>query len=120
MRCIGKKGASEQNQLKKAKEIEELLKKERKELESKVKLLLLGTGDSGKSTFLKQTSDEDAPQRRLQLARGHPVQNRAAGEPLDVHAEDPHERPGVCPQEAEGGQEGGAGGWLAGDVRGEH
>lgn len=34
--------------------IEEELKRERQANESKVKLLLLGTGDSGKSTFAKQ------------------------------------------------------------------
>jgi len=53
MRCW-RDSHSEQNQLKKAKEIEEELKKARRETDSKVKLLLLGTGDSGKSTFLKQ------------------------------------------------------------------
>eukprot|EP01124_Arcella_intermedia_P007050 TRINITY_DN14281_c0_g1_i2.p1 TRINITY_DN14281_c0_g1~~TRINITY_DN14281_c0_g1_i2.p1 ORF type:complete len:346 (+),score=56.44 TRINITY_DN14281_c0_g1_i2:76-1113(+) len=39
---------------KKSKLIEEQLKKERRQQDSKVKLLLLGTGDSGKSTFVKQ------------------------------------------------------------------
>jgi len=39
---------------KKGKEIEESLKKARKRAETRVKLLLLGTGDSGKSTFVKQ------------------------------------------------------------------
>jgi GTPase SAR1 family protein len=54
MRCFAKNGASEQAKIKKAKQIEEELKKARRDGEAKVKLLLLGTGDSGKSTFLKQ------------------------------------------------------------------
>lgn len=37
-----------------SKELEEQIKQERKDANRKVKLLLLGTGDSGKSTFLKQ------------------------------------------------------------------
>jgi GTPase SAR1 family protein len=39
---------------KRSKNIDEVLRKERRAAESKVKLLLLGTGDSGKSTFVKQ------------------------------------------------------------------
>jgi len=39
---------------KRSKQIESLINKERRATEAKVKLLLLGTGDSGKSTFLKQ------------------------------------------------------------------
>jgi len=39
---------------KRSKNIDAMLHKERRATESKVKLLLLGTGDSGKSTFVKQ------------------------------------------------------------------
>jgi len=42
---------------KRSKQIESLINKERRSTESKVKLLLLGTGDSGKSTFLKQNEN---------------------------------------------------------------
>jgi len=44
----------ELQEAKKTKEIDQYLKKERKLASRKVKLLLLGAGDSGKSTFLKQ------------------------------------------------------------------
>lgn len=39
---------------KRSKDLDETIKQERKDEVKKVKLLLLGTGDSGKSTFLKQ------------------------------------------------------------------
>eukprot|EP01123_Difflugia_compressa_P014586 TRINITY_DN775_c0_g3_i2.p1 TRINITY_DN775_c0_g3~~TRINITY_DN775_c0_g3_i2.p1 ORF type:complete len:347 (-),score=80.01 TRINITY_DN775_c0_g3_i2:244-1284(-) len=55
MLCCGETpGDYDEKAAKKTKEIEEELKKARKQAESKVKLLLLGTGDSGKSTFVKQ------------------------------------------------------------------
>jgi len=49
-----KKTPAEIAEDKKNKEIENILKDERKTKESKMKLLLLGTGDAGKSTFAKQ------------------------------------------------------------------
>jgi len=49
-----KKSPDELAEDKKNKEIENILKDERKSKESKMKLLLLGTGDAGKSTFAKQ------------------------------------------------------------------
>jgi len=49
-----KKSPEEIAEDKKNKEIENILKDERKTKESKMKLLLLGTGDAGKSTFAKQ------------------------------------------------------------------
>eukprot|EP01125_Pyxidicula_operculata_P010625 TRINITY_DN34_c0_g2_i2.p1 TRINITY_DN34_c0_g2~~TRINITY_DN34_c0_g2_i2.p1 ORF type:complete len:349 (-),score=88.31 TRINITY_DN34_c0_g2_i2:335-1381(-) len=52
--CVGERTEAEQHNQKRSKEIEEDLKRARKASESRVKLLLLGTGDSGKSTFVKQ------------------------------------------------------------------
>jgi len=55
MSCFNnKKSPEEIAEQKKNKEIENILKDERKTKESKMKLLLLGTGDAGKSTFAKQ------------------------------------------------------------------
>jgi len=54
MCCNTDKSEAEEQSSKKSKDIEDDLKKARKQTESKVKLLLLGTGDSGKSTFVKQ------------------------------------------------------------------
>jgi GTPase SAR1 family protein len=51
--ATGEKTEAEENAKKRAKQIDGMLKKERRATEA-VKLLLLGTGDSGKSTFLKQ------------------------------------------------------------------
>jgi len=52
--CCGERTEVEEQSAKKSKEIDEDLKRARKQADSKVKLLLLGTGDSGKSTFVKQ------------------------------------------------------------------
>jgi len=52
MRCFTKH--KQQSKAYKSQVIQEELKLVRKELESQVKILLLGTGDAGKSTFLKQ------------------------------------------------------------------
>jgi GTPase SAR1 family protein len=52
--CQGERSESEEIASKRSKNIDEILRKERRAAESKVKLLLLGTGDSGKSTFVKQ------------------------------------------------------------------
>lgn len=52
--CCGERSESDLRDARRAKEIEEQLKKDRKQAETRVKLLLLGTGDSGKSTFVKQ------------------------------------------------------------------
>jgi len=54
MLCCGEQPEPDEKTSKRSKEIEEELKKARRQAESKVKLLLLGTGDSGKSTFVKQ------------------------------------------------------------------
>jgi len=51
MRCFSK---NDQKQIAKSKYIDDQSRIIRKEAESRVKLLLLGTGDAGKSTFLKQ------------------------------------------------------------------
>jgi len=54
-RCCGEQTSEgDEKAAKRSKQIEEELKKVRRQAESKVKLLLLGTGDSGKSTFVKQ------------------------------------------------------------------
>jgi GTPase SAR1 family protein len=50
----GDRSEAEESANKKSKNIDSILHKERRATESKVKLLLLGTGDSGKSTFVKQ------------------------------------------------------------------
>jgi GTPase SAR1 family protein len=50
----GERTESEEIANKRSKQIDAILHKERRATESKVKLLLLGTGDSGKSTFVKQ------------------------------------------------------------------
>eukprot|EP01120_Amphizonella_sp_Union-15-10_P005988 TRINITY_DN1850_c0_g3_i4.p1 TRINITY_DN1850_c0_g3~~TRINITY_DN1850_c0_g3_i4.p1 ORF type:complete len:350 (+),score=69.39 TRINITY_DN1850_c0_g3_i4:81-1130(+) len=52
MSCCG--GGSDPDARKQSKGIETQLKKDRKQNECKVKLLLLGTGDAGKSTFARQ------------------------------------------------------------------
>jgi len=53
--CIqAERTESEEIANKRSKNIDAVLHKERRATESKVKLLLLGTGDSGKSTFVKQ------------------------------------------------------------------
>jgi len=53
--CTGKKRTSEEVvQYKKNQDIEKQLKEDRKVLGNKMRLLLLGTGDAGKSTFSKQ------------------------------------------------------------------
>jgi len=54
MMCCGERTETQEETAKRSKEIDEELKKARKFSDSKVKLLLLGTGDSGKSTFVKQ------------------------------------------------------------------
>jgi len=53
-RCTGERSESDVVNSKKAKEIDENLKRDKRLAETRVKLLLLGTGDSGKSTFVKQ------------------------------------------------------------------
>jgi len=50
--CGGKRGDLAQNKVNT--EIEKKLKEDRRKMGNKVRLLLLGTGDSGKSTFCKQ------------------------------------------------------------------
>jgi len=50
----GERTEAEEIANKRSKNIEAMLHKQRRATESKVKLLLLGTGDSGKSTFVKQ------------------------------------------------------------------
>jgi len=50
----GDRSEAEEIANKKSKVIDAVIHKERRATESKVKLLLLGTGDSGKSTFVKQ------------------------------------------------------------------
>jgi len=52
--CAGDRSEEDIRNAKRAKLIEDQLKRERKQGETRVKLLLLGTGDSGKSTFVKQ------------------------------------------------------------------
>lgn len=54
MGTCGTKSQTEEDQLAASREIEMELKEMRREQERKIKLLLLGTGDSGKSTFAKQ------------------------------------------------------------------
>eukprot|EP01128_Nolandella_sp_AFSM9_P010648 TRINITY_DN73_c1_g3_i1.p1 TRINITY_DN73_c1_g3~~TRINITY_DN73_c1_g3_i1.p1 ORF type:complete len:360 (-),score=86.69 TRINITY_DN73_c1_g3_i1:125-1204(-) len=55
MSCFGSKSKPEDAEgEKRSKEIEAALKDDRKDMERKIKLLLLGTGDAGKSTFAKQ------------------------------------------------------------------
>uniref|UniRef100_A0A6B2L7U7 Uncharacterized protein n=1 Tax=Arcella intermedia TaxID=1963864 RepID=A0A6B2L7U7_9EUKA len=56
MSCFSgkKKTPEEEAQSKKNKEIEAALKEDKKQSNHKLKLLLLGTGDAGKSTFAKQ------------------------------------------------------------------
>jgi len=56
MACFSskKKSPEEEIQAKKNREIENQLKEDRKNQAQKMKLLLLGTGDAGKSTFAKQ------------------------------------------------------------------
>jgi len=54
MHCCVEESIVEEKANKKSKQIDHDLKKERRAADSKVKLLLLGTGDSGKSTFVKQ------------------------------------------------------------------
>lgn len=51
---VGDRTESEEKALGKSKDIDGMIRKDRRATESKVKLLLLGTGDSGKSTFVKQ------------------------------------------------------------------
>eukprot|EP01129_Flabellula_baltica_P010901 TRINITY_DN4674_c0_g1_i1.p1 TRINITY_DN4674_c0_g1~~TRINITY_DN4674_c0_g1_i1.p1 ORF type:complete len:119 (-),score=28.79 TRINITY_DN4674_c0_g1_i1:1122-1478(-) len=46
----------EKLQLARAKQLESFVKKEKKAFQAEKKLLLLGTGDSGKSTFVRQIS----------------------------------------------------------------
>lgn len=50
--CVGKEGSKEETAANK--KIEDQLKKDRNKLEHEVKLLLLGAGESGKSTITKQ------------------------------------------------------------------
>jgi GTPase SAR1 family protein len=50
----GERTEAEEYASKKSKNIDSVIHKERRATDSKVKLLLLGTGDSGKSTFVKQ------------------------------------------------------------------
>jgi GTPase SAR1 family protein len=50
----GERTEAEEIANKRSKNIDAVIHKERRATESKVKLLLLGTGDSGKSTFVKQ------------------------------------------------------------------
>jgi len=50
----GERTEDEEAANKKSKNIDSVIHKERRAIDSKVKLLLLGTGDSGKSTFIKQ------------------------------------------------------------------
>jgi guanine nucleotide-binding protein G(i) subunit alpha len=52
--CGGKASEGDEEARKESKVIDKTIKQEKKEADKKVKLLLLGTGDSGKSTFLKQ------------------------------------------------------------------
>jgi len=52
MACCGGPAGDPETRAK-SKAIDDLIKADRKEEIKKVKLLLLGTGDSGKSTFLK-------------------------------------------------------------------
>lgn len=55
MACFGgKKVPTDPHEEKRNKEIETMLKEEKKNQVNKMKLLLLGTGDAGKSTFAKQ------------------------------------------------------------------
>jgi GTPase SAR1 family protein len=53
-RCTGGKSDADMISYKESKAIEQKIRDGRKEAEKRVKLLLLGTGDSGKSTFVKQ------------------------------------------------------------------
>jgi len=52
--CLSFHSPKEEDQLAASREIEQELKQARRDQERKIKLLLLGTGDSGKSTFAKQ------------------------------------------------------------------
>lgn len=52
--CCGRGGASDLGRSKKSEEIDALLKKDMKQSRTEVKMLLLGAGESGKSTILKQ------------------------------------------------------------------
>lgn len=54
MICCNASEKDQSNHTAKSKQIEEQLKQARKIQSNRVKLLLLGTGDSGKSTFVKQ------------------------------------------------------------------
>lgn len=52
--CMGGGGNSNSAESKRNREIERQLRQDEKKLEKEVKLLLLGAGESGKSTILKQ------------------------------------------------------------------
>lgn len=54
MGCLASKGVGDENQRKQNQRIEKALRTDRKEMEFQIKLLLLGAGESGKSTFAKQ------------------------------------------------------------------
>lgn len=53
-KCFGKKDRAEDERDKKTEDIDALLKRDQKQSRQEVKLLLLGAGESGKSTILKQ------------------------------------------------------------------